>query len=192
MVATLREDGSDPASYSINQRRAERDGLGPVPGWEAVVAAGYMQPPPHQELPANEMELIDRGGARADEVRHKLRSEQQFCQCCHRWHNYAVPCDKAHHFPFHRNVMQYLPHMGGGVYVEGRTEPVQGHIPELIRTKDKFGRPDHHPMLCLASSDTVSSAVRRAGDFWGTPLCKAHHISLCTPDQLKHLGYKTV
>mmetsp|Transcript_39299 Transcript_39299/g.108262 ORF Transcript_39299/g.108262 Transcript_39299/m.108262 type:complete len:155 (+) Transcript_39299:814-1278(+) len=154
-----------------------------------------MQPPPHQELPANEMELIDRGGARAEEVRHKLRSEQQFCERCHCWHNYAVPCDQAHHFPFHRNVTRYLLYMGGEVYVEGCAEPVKGHIPvdryiELINTRDRFGRPDHYPRLCLASSATVSSAVLRAGDFWGTPLCEAHSISHCTPEQLKHLGYR--
>ena len=190
MVATLREERVDPGSHSVNSRRAAR-GLGPTPGWDALVAAGYMQPPPHQELPANEIELIDRGGARADEVWHELRSTQEFCDpCvwhfasmkhmrCHRWHNSSVPCDQAHRFPFHRNVMRYLPHMGGEVYVEGRSEPVQGHIPvdryiELISTKDKWGRPvDHRPEFCLASSDTVSAAARRAGDAYGSPLCKA-------------------
>uniref|UniRef100_A0A6T9NVK1 Uncharacterized protein n=1 Tax=Haptolina ericina TaxID=156174 RepID=A0A6T9NVK1_9EUKA len=194
MAATLREDSLNPGAGSMNEWRAKR-GLGPVPGWEASVAAGYMQPPPHQELPANEMEQVERGGARADEVRHELRSEQQFCERCLRWHNYAVPCDQAHRFPFHRNVTQYLCHMGGKVYVEGRAEPVQGHIPvdryiELINTRDRFGRPDHEPRLCLASSATVSPAVLRAGDFWGTPLCEAHSISLCTPEQLKHRGYR--
>jgi hypothetical protein len=194
MVATLRDEALSPTAGSMNEWRAKR-GLGPVPGWEASVAAGYMQPPLHQELPANEMEQIERGGTRADEVRHELRSEQQFCERCFCWHNYAVPCDQAHRFPFHRNVTQYLRYMGGEVYVEGRAEPVQGHISvdryiELINTRDRFGRPDHYPRLCLASSATVSSAVLRAGDFWGTPLCEAHSISLCTPEQLKHLGYR--
>ena len=165
MEAALRDFGSDPLSGSVNAYRASR-GVGPVPGWEAVVAAGYMQPPPHQELPANEIELIDRGGPRADKLQHELRSEQSFCdpsmdwyrdrdrhECCHRWHHHAVPCNQAHRFPFHRNVLQYLPYMGGGVYVEGHAEPVQGHILvpvdryiKLINTRDKWGRPvDHTP-----------------------------------------------
>jgi len=160
---------------SINEQRAKR-GFGPLRGWEGTVAAGYAAEPAHQDLPADDMVLIDRGGERAEKLIHEYRSRQRFCAGvlgwpsrnpdCHRWHHFSVPCDQAHRFPLHRNAMRYLPMMGGEAYVEGCAAPVEGHIPaaefiKLIEKRDQFKRPWLHPdeldstaapENCLASS----------------------------------------
>ena len=128
-----------------------------------------MSPPAHQDLPANEMELIDRGtDARAAELTMKFRSMQRFCAAvngwgpkeCHRWHHWSVPCDQAHRFPFHRNVKRFLPKMGGEVYVEGCAEPMRGAVPtprfvELIQMRDSNGlrsQPDKLWLDCKSGS----------------------------------------
>lgn len=106
---------------SVNALRASR-GLAPLPGWEAMVAAGLMCVPSHQDLPSSEMELIERGGAEAERLRARYRSAQSFCSACNHWHNHAVPCEHAHDFPAHCGVANSLQRMAGGVYVTGRGE----------------------------------------------------------------------
>lgn len=159
--------------FSVNGDRA-KEGLGPLPGWEASVAAGYMSPPRHQDLPANEMELIDRGiDPRAAELTVKFRSMQRFCAAvngwgtpeCHRWHHWNVPCDQAHRFPFHQNVLSYVPFMGGQVYVERHDDPVMGGVPatdfiQLIQQRNEDGTKSQPDMIWL----DCESGRLRGGD----------------------------